>query len=74
LIAGEDDPIIPAFNTPLNKFNVGFNAHATAKDPLHRPKRDWDYGVNYKFVEGYTFEGSPQFTGPSRATTWWTRR
>jgi outer membrane receptor protein involved in Fe transport len=61
LIAGEDDPIIPAFNTPLNKFNVGFTGH-----DLRIPwtdRRDLGFGINYKFVEGFTFEGSPQFTG-----------
>ncbi len=61
LITGEDDPIIPAFNTPLNKFNVGFTGH-----DLRIPwtdRRDVGFGINYKFVEGFTFEGSPQFTG-----------
>lgn len=62
LITGADDPIIPAFNTPLNKFNAGFNAR-DRKIPFTRLKR-LGYGVNWKYVEGYTFEGSPQFTGP----------
>lgn len=25
--------------------------------------RNWGFGVNYKWVEGFVFEGSPQFTG-----------
>jgi outer membrane receptor protein involved in Fe transport len=62
LISGADDPIIPAFNTPLNKFNAGFNAR-DRKIPLTALKR-LGFGLNWKFVEGYTFEGSPQFTGP----------
>jgi len=62
LITGEDDPIIPAFNTPQNKFNAGFNAR-DRKIPFTDLKR-FGYGVNWKYVEGYTFEGSPQFTGP----------
>lgn len=62
LITGDDDPIIPAFNTPLNKFNAGFNAR-DRKIPFTDLKR-FGYGFNWKYVEGYTFEGSPQFTGP----------
>ena len=62
LITGSDDPIIPAFNTPQNKFNAGFNAR-DRKIPFTDLKR-FGYGVNWKYVEGFTFEGSPQFTGP----------
>lgn len=62
LITGADDPIIPAFNTPENKFNAGFSAR-DRKIPFTELKR-FGYGVNWKYVEGYTFEGSPQFTGP----------
>lgn len=62
LISGADDPIIPAFNTPLNKFNAGLNAR-DRKIPFTSLKR-LGYGMNWKYVEGYTFEGSPQFTGP----------
>ena len=54
-----DDPIIPAFNTPENKFNISWSA------------RDWKIGkvknlgfnVTYKWIQGFLFEGSPQFTG-----------
>lgn len=62
LISGADDPIIPAFNTPQNKFNAGLNAR-DRKIPFTELKR-FGYGLNWKYVEGYTFEGSPQFTGP----------
>ncbi len=62
LISGDDDPIIPAFNTPQNKFNAGLSAR-DRKIPFTDLKR-FGYGVNWKYVEGYTFEGSPQFTGP----------
>ena len=24
---------------------------------------DWGYSLNYKWIEGFLFEGSPQFTG-----------
>ena len=55
----EDDPIIPAFNTPLHKFNLGISA----RDLKLREKSTWGFGLNYKWVEGFVFEGSPQFTG-----------
>ncbi|MDP7434661.1 MAG: hypothetical protein QF427_00370, partial [Flavobacteriales bacterium] len=55
----EDDPIIPAFNTPEHKYNVGLTARGlSAKD-----KDTWGFGVNYRWVQGFVFEGSPQFTG-----------
>lgn len=60
---GSDDPIIPAFNTPQHKFNIGVNG----KDIIWRigSKRIKDIGfnINYKWVQGFRFEGSPQFTG-----------
>ena len=62
LVSGDDDPIIPAFNTPLNKFNVSFTPH-DMKVPF-TDKPNLGFGINWKFVEGFTFTGSPQFTGP----------
>ena len=60
LNAGEDDPIIPAYNTPEHKYNLS----------LAGRDLDWNLGkgrcgfnVTYKWVEGFLFEGSPQFTG-----------
>ena len=54
------DPIIPAFNTPEHKFNLGVNG----RDIEYFSKKEkWGYGVNYKWQEGFLFEGSPQFTG-----------
>ncbi len=57
----ENDPIIPAFNTPTNKFNVGASLrdYGFGKSPSMK----WGLGVNYKWIEGFVFEGSPQFTG-----------
>lgn len=55
----EDDPIIPAFNTPEHKFNLSFSARDLALTRRFR----MGYSVNYKWVEGFLFEGSPQFTG-----------
>lgn len=62
LVTGNDDPIIPAFNTPLNKFNVSFTGH-DMKVPFSG-KPNLGFGINWKYVEGFTFTGSPQFTGP----------
>ncbi len=62
LTSGADDPIIPAFNTPENKFNAGFTSH-DRRIPFTE-MRNLNYGLNWKFIQGYTFEGSPQFSGP----------
>ncbi|MCB9311618.1 MAG: TonB-dependent receptor [Lewinellaceae bacterium] len=55
----EDDPIIPAFNTPEHKFNISFSARSLTLGPRLRT----GFSMNYKWVEGFLFEGSPQFTG-----------
>lgn len=58
---GTDDPIIPAFNTPEHKFNISFTGRK-----LKLPKvkgKNFGFGVNYKWIQGFVFEGSPQFTG-----------
>jgi iron complex outermembrane recepter protein len=55
----ENDPIIPSFNTPKHKFNVGFSG----RDLSIAKSNNWGFKVNYKWVQGYSFEGSPQFTG-----------
>ena len=55
----EDDPIIPAFNTPEHKFNLGI----TARGLDAGNKNSWGFGVNYRWVQPFVFEGSPQFTG-----------
>jgi outer membrane receptor protein involved in Fe transport len=63
LASGEDDPIIPAFNTPEHKVNIGVNARDLNTDfGLFRLK-NWGFNVNAKWVDGFVFEGSPQFTG-----------
>jgi len=61
LVSGADDPIIPAFNTPENKFNVSFTAHDLIVPFTDKP--NLGFGINWKFVQGFTFTGSPQFTG-----------
>lgn len=54
-----NDPIIPAFNTPKHKYNLSL----TARDLKLKGKSTWGFGVNYKWIQGFVFEGSPQFTG-----------
>ncbi|MCC6721142.1 MAG: TonB-dependent receptor [Bacteroidia bacterium] len=56
-----DDPIVPAFNTPKNKFNLGFSGRE-CKLPYTKYNR-FGFGVSYKWIEGFEFTGSPQFTG-----------
>jgi iron complex outermembrane receptor protein len=58
---GTDDPIIPAFNTPEHKFNLGYSGRRI-KLPFLKDE-SFGFGINYKWIQGFTFEGSPQFTG-----------
>ena len=51
---GSTDPLIPAFNTPENKYNLGFSA---------RDLHNFGFNINFKWVQGFDYEGSPQFTG-----------
>ena len=59
IISESDDPIIPAFNTPKHKFNIGVSGRNIQSGKL----KNWGFNVNYKWIEGFLFEGSPQFTG-----------
>lgn len=54
-----DDPIIPAYNTPEHKFNIGFRG----RDLSIKKFKGFGFNVNYKWIEGFIYEGSPQFTG-----------
>ncbi|MBK8922132.1 MAG: carboxypeptidase-like regulatory domain-containing protein [Saprospirales bacterium] len=54
-----EDPIIPAFNTPEHKFNIGISGRDV---PFLGLKRT-GFSLNYKWIQGFLFEGSPQFTG-----------
>ncbi len=56
-----DDPIIPAYNTPKSKFNIGISGREININPIHI--RNVGFSLNYKWVEGFLYEGSPQFTG-----------
>lgn len=58
----KDDPIIPAFNTPKHKYNIGISVNS-----INLFNSKWLYnigcGIHYRWVDGFLFEGSPQFTG-----------
>lgn len=58
-----DDPIIPAFNTPQHKFNFGVSGREISKVILGIPVQNWGFNFNYRWVQSFLFEGSPQFTG-----------
>ncbi len=58
-----DDPIIPAFNTPEHKFNVGFAGRDIPLRLGGLTFNNFGFNVNYKWIDGFLFEGSPQFTG-----------
>ncbi len=54
-----DDPIIPAFNTPENKYNISLSG----RDLKISRIKNVGFNVTYKWIQGFLFEGSPQFTG-----------
>ncbi len=54
-----DDPLIPSYNTPEHKFNLGFNIDRFKLGTIN----DFGFGTNFRWVEGYKFESSPQFSG-----------
>jgi len=70
---GSTDPIIPAFNTPENKYNIGISG----RDILGQIRllnrisdrwpviylKNWGFYLNYRWQQGFLYEGSPQFTG-----------
>jgi len=60
---GEYDPIIPAYNTPEHKYNLGIVGRDIHLSATKNILRDFSFSINYKWVEEFIFEGSPQFTG-----------
>ena len=54
-----DDPIIPAFNTPEHKYNLSFSGRNVELGKI----KNVGFNINYKWIQGFTFQGSPQFTG-----------
>lgn len=60
LTSAVDDPIIPAYNTPEHKYNLS----VAGRDlDWHLGKGRCGFMLAYKWVQGFLFEGSPQFTG-----------
>ena len=59
-----DDPIVPAYNTPEHKFNAGITGKDIDLEIFNSSLiKNLGFNVNFKWVEGFIFEGSPQFTG-----------
>jgi iron complex outermembrane recepter protein len=61
---GTDDPIIPAYNTPEHKYNISLSGRDMKLNIGNTTIRNFGFSINYKWVQGFIFEGSPQFTGP----------
>lgn len=58
------DPLIPAFNSPENKFNLGVSGRDIDLYLFNKLRiRNVGFMVNYKWIQGFNYEGSPQFTG-----------
>ena len=68
---GSDDPIIPAFNTPEHKYNIGIggnNMNGKFKLSSKEGAKEFSFknigfNVNFKWIQSFLYEGSPQFTG-----------
>ena len=58
-----NDDFIPAFNTPEHKYNLSFSGRDVPIRLGNFNAPNFGFNVNYKWVEGFIFEGSPQFTG-----------
>jgi len=58
-----DDEIIPAFNTPEHKFNVSFSGRNVPFRIGGVRSENLGFNINYKWIDSFLFEGSPQFTG-----------
>lgn len=60
LVTKVDDDIVPAFNTPKNKYNIGISGRDI---PVGHGLNTLGFNLNYKWIQSFVFEGSPQFTG-----------
>lgn len=59
----KDDPIVPAYNTPEHKYNIGISGRDIRIRLGDSYINGIGFSLNYKWIEGFLFEGSPQFTG-----------
>jgi len=62
-LKGSNDPIIPAFNTPEHKYNISVNGRDLVLRMGNITIPNLAFNINYKWIQGFIFEGSPQFTG-----------
>ena len=53
-LRGSDDPIIPAYNTPEHKYNLGITGRNLRV--FGTRLKDLSWSVNYKWVESFLFE------------------
>ncbi len=60
---GSTDGLIPAFNTPEHKYNIGVSGREIEGTVFGKKFRHLGFNINYKWIQGFIFEGSPQFTG-----------
>jgi iron complex outermembrane recepter protein len=58
-----NDPIIPAYNTPTHKFNLGVSGRDVVIKLGTSKIEHFGFSFNYKWIQGFAFQGSPQFTG-----------
>ena len=58
-----DDEIIPAFNTPEHKFNISLSGRNVPLSFGGFQSDNFGFNINYKWIDSFLFEGSPQFTG-----------
>lgn len=58
-----DDEIIPAFNTPEHKFNLSLSGRDVPLRIGGFYSDNFGFNINYKWIDSFLFEGSPQFTG-----------
>ncbi len=58
-----DDEIIPAFNTPEHKYNISLSGRDVPIRLGSFRSDDFGFNINYKWIDSFLFEGSPQFTG-----------
>lgn len=63
LVTKAQDDIVPAFNTPKHKYNFGLSGRDIPINLGAFRVRKFGFNLNYKWVQGFLFEGSPQFTG-----------
>lgn len=60
---GSTDPLIPAFNTPEHKFNIGIDGRDIQMKLGKLKINNWGFNINFKWIDGFQYTGSPQFTG-----------